>query len=98
MRWPPPDSGRIDAPANLLDGSAPFYTTYQTSDEKWMAVGPLEPVFYAELLNGLELDPAGLPGQYDREGWPELRRRFGGAFAQRTRAEWRKCSTARMPA
>jgi len=74
--------------ANLLDGSAPFYTTYQTSDEKWMAVGPLEPVFYAELLNGLELDPAGLPGQYDREGWPELRRRFGGAFAQRTRAEW----------
>ncbi len=74
--------------ANLLDGSAPFYTTYQTSDEKWMAVGPLEPVFYAELLNGLGLDPAELPGQYDREGWPELRRRFRGAFAQRTRAEW----------
>jgi alpha-methylacyl-CoA racemase len=74
--------------ANLLDGSAPFYTTYQTSDEKWMAVGPLEPVFYAELLDGLDLDPAELPGQYDREGWPELRRRFGGAFAERTRAEW----------
>jgi alpha-methylacyl-CoA racemase len=53
-----------------------------------MAVGPLEPVFYAELLDGLGLDPAELPGQYDREGWPELRRRFGGAFAERSRAEW----------
>ena len=74
--------------SNLLDGSAPFYTTYQTRDEQWMAVGPLEPAFYAELLNGLGLDPAGLPGQYDREGWPELRRRFGGAFAERTRVEW----------
>lgn len=74
--------------ANLLDGSAPFYTTYPTRDKKWMAVGPLEPMFYAELLNGLGLDPTEVPGQYDREGWPELRRRIGGAFAERTRAEW----------
>jgi len=74
--------------ANLLDGNAPFYTTYATSDDKWMAVGPLESAFYAELLKGLGLDPAELPGQYDREEWPELRRRIGHAFAQRTRAEW----------
>ncbi len=74
--------------ANLLDGRAPFYTTYQTRDEKWMAVGPLEPMFYAELLNGLGLDPDELPDQYDRLGWPTLRRRIGAAFAERTRAEW----------
>lgn len=74
--------------ANLLDGSAPFYTTYLTSDDRWLAVGPLEPPFYAQLLNGLDLDPAGLPDQYDRAGWPELRLRFGIAFAERTRAEW----------
>jgi alpha-methylacyl-CoA racemase len=74
--------------ANLLDGGAPFYTTYETSDGKWMAVGPLEPLFYAELIDGLGLDPGELPGQYDRDGWPELRRRFGNAFAEKTRAEW----------
>jgi alpha-methylacyl-CoA racemase len=73
---------------NLLDGGAPFYTTYQTSDDKWMAVGPLEPQFYAELLSGLGIDPAELPGQYERDRWPELRRRLAGAFAERTRAEW----------
>ena len=74
--------------SNLLDGNAPFYTTYRTRDDKWMAVGPLEPAFYAELLNGLGLDPAGLPGQYDKGRWPDLRRILAGAFAQRTRAEW----------
>jgi alpha-methylacyl-CoA racemase len=74
--------------ANLLDGNAPFYTTYQTSDGKWMAVGPLEPPFYAEMLSGLGLNPAELPGQYDRDHWPELRRRLAGAFAARTRTEW----------
>ncbi len=74
--------------ANLLDGNAPFYTTYRTSDDRWMAVGPLEPAFYAELLSGLALDPAELPGQYDKGRWPELRRSIADAFAQRTRAEW----------
>jgi alpha-methylacyl-CoA racemase len=76
--------------ANLLDGGAPFYTTYRTRDGKWMAVGALEPMFYAELLDGLGLDPAELPHQYDRDGWPELRRRIEGAFAERTRIEWEK--------
>ncbi len=74
--------------ANLLDGSAPFYTTYQTRDGKWMAVGPLEPLFYAALLDGLGLDPEELPGQYDQDEWPQLRRRIGHAFAEKTRAEW----------
>ena len=74
--------------ANLLDGNAPFYTTYRTSDDRWMAVGPLEPVFYAKLLSGLELDPAELPGQYDKGRWPELRRSIANAFAKRTRVEW----------
>ena len=74
--------------ANLVDGGAPFYTAYQTSDDKWMAVGPLEPHFYAELLSGLGLDPAELPGQHDRDSWPELRNRLAEVFAERTRAEW----------
>ena len=73
---------------NLLDGGAPFYTTYGTSDGGSMAVGALEPHFYAELLKGLQLDPASLPDQYDPVGWPELREILGARFATRTQEEW----------
>ena len=78
--WPNPRGG------NLLDGGAPFYDTYRTADGGFMAVGALEPSFYANLLSGLGL--SGLPAQYDESGWPVLRRRFTERFAQRTRAEW----------
>jgi alpha-methylacyl-CoA racemase len=74
--------------ANLLDGGAPFYGVYETSDGEHMAVGALEPRFYAELLGGLGLDPAELPAQGDRDRWPELRDRLAAAFRTRTRAEW----------
>jgi alpha-methylacyl-CoA racemase len=73
---------------NLLDGGAPFYDTYATADGRYVAVGALEPAFYAELLAGLGLAGAGLPGQHDRAGWPELRATFAAAFGQRTRDEW----------
>ena len=74
--------------ANLLDGGAPFYDTYRTADGGFVSVGALEPQFYAELLDGLGLDPAQLPDQHDRAGWPELRRRFSEVFASRDRAHW----------
>jgi alpha-methylacyl-CoA racemase len=73
---------------NLLDGGAPFYDTYATADGEYMAVGALEPQFYAALLHGLGLTDAGLPGQHDRAGWPVLRQRFAATFSGRTRAEW----------
>ncbi|WP_432066244.1 CaiB/BaiF CoA transferase family protein [Streptomyces sp. C10-9-1] len=74
---------------NLLDGGAPFYTTYETADGQYMAIGPLEEKFYAQLLTGLALtDDPDLPAQYDRERWPELRRRLAAAFRTRTRDEW----------
>ena len=74
--------------SNLLDGGAPFYDTYATADGQYVAVGALEPQFYAALLRGLGLTGAGLPEQHDRDGWPVLRQRFAAAFASRTRAEW----------
>ncbi|NJC71171.1 CoA transferase [Planosporangium thailandense] len=72
---------------NLLDGGAPFYSVYETADGRYMAVGALEPKFYAELLAalGLDEDPR---KQYDRSGWPALRARIAAAFAGRTQAEW----------
>ncbi|MEV5843574.1 CaiB/BaiF CoA-transferase family protein [Streptomyces sp. NPDC051985] len=74
---------------NLLDGGAPFYTTYETADGGYVAVGPLEERFYAQFVAGLGLaDDPELPAQYDRERWPELRRRFAAAFKERARDEW----------
>ncbi|WP_433291141.1 CaiB/BaiF CoA transferase family protein [Actinoplanes sp. CA-030573] len=73
---------------NLLDGGAPFYDTYATADGGFVAVGALEPAFYAALLDGLGLAGAGLPPQHDRDGWPVLRARFEAVFSTRTRAEW----------
>jgi len=74
--------------SNLLDGAAPFYDTYTCADGQHMAVGALEPQFYAQLLTGLGLAEATLPAQYDRAGWPQLRERFTAVLASRTRAEW----------
>ena len=72
---------------NLLDGGAPFYSTYATADGRHMAVGALEGKFYAELLDrlGLDEDPA---RQHDRAAWPALRERIAAQFATRTQAEW----------
>ncbi|KAE8636548.1 hypothetical protein XENTR_v10003036 [Xenopus tropicalis] len=73
---------------NLLDGGAPFYTTYMTADGKFMAVGPLETKFYAELLKGLELDASELPHQMSFSDWPEMKRIFAQKFREKTQAEW----------
>jgi alpha-methylacyl-CoA racemase len=72
--------------ANLLDGGAPFYTTYPTLDGGHVAVGALEPQFFVELLErlGLDYDPA---AQHDRSQWDHLRELLSGAFASRTRAQ-----------
>ena len=73
---------------NLLDGGAPFYTTYKTADGGYVAVGALEPAFYADFVAGLGLDERDIPAQYDVAGWPELQRRFAAVIATKTRAEW----------
>ncbi|HZV83557.1 MAG TPA: CaiB/BaiF CoA-transferase family protein [Brevundimonas sp.] len=73
--------------SNLLDGGAPFYRCYACRDGKFIAVGALEPQFYAALLGGVGLSPAEAP-QYDRDGWPELHRRFEALFASRDRDDW----------
>ena len=74
---------------NLLDGSAPFYATYACGDGRFVAVGALEPQFYAQLVDRLGLadriDPA---RQHDRATWEEMRWLFTQAFASRTRDEW----------
>jgi alpha-methylacyl-CoA racemase len=73
---------------NLLDSGAHFYETYETSDGKHIAIGAIEPQFYAELLARLGLTTEALPAQLDRARWPELKEKFSALFKQKTRAEW----------
>ena len=74
--------------ANMLDGGAHFYNTYATSDGKFIAVGAIEPQFYALLLERLGLAGQDLPAQLDRAAWPMMRARFAALFRTRSRAEW----------
>ncbi len=73
---------------NVLDTGAPFYDTYECADGAFIALGSLEPQFYAELLAQTGLDAEDLPAQMDRDGWPRLRARFTELFQTKTRAEW----------
>lgn len=72
---------------NLLDGAAPYYDTYRCADGRFLAVGALEPQFFAELCERLELDPADW-SQHDREAWPEQKRALAELFSTRPRDEW----------
>ncbi len=73
---------------NLLDSGAPFYDVYETADAKFVAIGSLEPQFYALLLEKSGVAADGLPAQHDRTWWPELRKRLTAAFKTKTRDEW----------
>jgi alpha-methylacyl-CoA racemase len=73
---------------NFIDGGAPFWRCYETSDGKFVSVGAVEEKFYAILLEKLGIDPAGLPGQMDKEHWPATRERFSALFKRKSRDEW----------
>lgn len=73
---------------NMLDTGAPWYDVYECADGRHVAVGSIEPQFYAELIEKLELDPAALPQQQDITGFPELRAILTEAFAKHARDHW----------
>jgi alpha-methylacyl-CoA racemase len=74
--------------SNLLDGGAPYYRTYLCADGEYVAVGAMEPQFFAELVRVLGLDPSSVPAQDDRSSWEAMQVVFSEVFATRTRAEW----------
>lgn len=82
--WQDPRGG------NLLDGGAPFYDTYECADGRYVAVGALEPQFYAELvrLTGFPLSGDDAPDRDDPANWPALRAAWARLFRTRTRDEW----------
>jgi alpha-methylacyl-CoA racemase len=75
---------------NMLDTGAPYYDTYTCADGRFVAVGAIEPQFFAELLARLGLDAGDLPDQNDVSRWPELRAKLTEVFASQDRDHWTK--------
>jgi alpha-methylacyl-CoA racemase len=83
--------GRLSAPRgeNLLDSGAYFYEVYECAEPgTYISIASIEPKFHAELLQRLEIDPATMPAQQDRAGWPGVKDRLTVLFRTRTRDDW----------
>ncbi|MEV4152836.1 CaiB/BaiF CoA-transferase family protein [Nocardia salmonicida] len=78
----------LERGTNMLDGGAPFYSVYEAADGGWIAVGAIEPAFFAALLDILGLEPELAESQWDRARWPQLRSRLSAVFGTRTRSDW----------
>ncbi len=74
--------------ANRLDGGAPFYDVYRCLDGEWIALGSIEPQFYALLREKAGLSDPAFDTQMDRKRWPDLKEKLARVIAAKTRAEW----------
>lgn len=74
--------------ANMLDGGAPYYDSYETADGKFVSIGSIEPQFYALLMEKAQLDPAIFAKQHDQENWDEMKGQMQAVFKTKTRDEW----------
>jgi alpha-methylacyl-CoA racemase len=73
---------------NMTDSGSHFYDVYECADGKWLAVGPVESKFYAQLLQILEIDPSQLGPQLDPSSWPTSKMLLAQRFKTRTRDDW----------
>ncbi len=74
--------------ANLLDGAAHFYDTYECADGKYVAIGAIEPQFYSELLARAGISDPQFQAQHNTAQWPELKQKLGAVLKTKTRDEW----------
>ena len=84
-------AGIADGPRgqNVLDSGAHYYEVYETSDGRYISIAPVEPKFYAELLDRIGLEPDDAPHSANRDDWPQSKARLAALFRSRNRDEWR---------
>jgi alpha-methylacyl-CoA racemase len=73
---------------NILDGGAPFYDTYRCSDGRWIAIGSIEPQFFALLRQKAGLDDGAFDVQMDQGRWPDQKAKIAAVVARKSRDEW----------
>jgi alpha-methylacyl-CoA racemase len=76
--------------SNMLDGGAPFYRAYRTSDDQYIIVCALEGRFFRTLIESLDIDDISPAEQHAQDKWPQQIERFEAVFAKKTRDEWRE--------
>jgi alpha-methylacyl-CoA racemase len=76
--------------ANIIDGGSHFYNVYPCKDGKWVALGAIEPQFYAELVRLAGLDDPAFAAQMDQKQWPALKEKLAAVMETKTRDEWLK--------
>lgn len=74
--------------ANLLDGGAHFYDSYETADGKYVSIGSIEPQFYSLLIEKTGVDPEQFSPQMDAQAWPALKQTLTAVFKTKTQQEW----------
>lgn len=74
--------------SNMLDGAAHYYDVYETLDGKHVSVGAIEPQFYAELLQRMQLDASAFADQHNQAAWPDMKAKLAAIFKTKTRDEW----------
>ena len=74
--------------ANMLDGAAHFYDSYECADGEYISIGSIEPQFYALLKEKAGLDEETFADQNNREAWPELTEKLAEVFKTKTQAQW----------
>jgi alpha-methylacyl-CoA racemase len=74
--------------SNKLDGGAHFYDTYPCKDDRWIAIGSVEPKFYELLLEKMGITAPEFQAQEDRDSWPQLRAKLAAVIVTKTRDEW----------
>lgn len=74
--------------ANMLDGAAHFYDTYECADGQYVSIGSIEPQFYALLKELAGLDEADFGNQHDQAQWSQMKEKLAGVFKQKTQAQW----------
>ncbi len=74
--------------ANMVDGGAHFYDTYETADGKYVSVGSIEPKFYDLLLQHTGIDDPEFKNQWNQDKWPEFKKKMAAIFKTKTRDQW----------
>lgn len=74
--------------SNMLDGGVPWYGAYATADGKHLSVGPIEPQFFAQMIEKAGLPEHFVQDQHNPKKWPELKAAFSATFKSKTRAQW----------
>jgi alpha-methylacyl-CoA racemase len=74
--------------SNMLDGGVPYYDSYQTADDKFISVGPIEPKFFAEMINKAGLPDSFIEHQNNPQKWPEIKATMADTFKTKTRDQW----------